>query len=179
MAGADRERLVTASIAHAKRARALDPANVIAASLWLNSSASDGDPQGRLTAGLIEDHPGDWRAWMWRANLVSTPPAEKKAALARVAEMAPWRQEVLELEAYGACESGDWPAAERFAAEELSVAPWFSNGRVLYFTALERQGRCQDIKAWLAAHPDFAAEIREYLLKRGDTLDRPVHCVTP
>jgi hypothetical protein len=84
---------------HLRRALELDRTQVLAASLKLSSSSSDGDPKGELTAGLVQAHPEDWRAWYWRARLASTPPEDARNALARVCELAPDRREVILLQA--------------------------------------------------------------------------------
>jgi hypothetical protein len=171
--------LEAAFVRHRQRALALDPVNLLAASLKLTSDDSDGDPRGELTARLLAAHPNDWRAWLWRADMTSTPPAEKKAALARVAAMAPDRPEVVQLQAYDAFESGDFAAAERFARREMAISRWYSNGRMLVFTALEHMGRCADVRAFLASDSAIEREVMDYIAEEGDDFERPVHCVDP
>lgn len=170
-----RARLITSYEGHLRRALALDAANVLAASMKLTSDDSDGDPKGALTARLVAAHPGDWRAWLWRADLGSTPADEARIALARAVELAPRRHEVISLQAYAAVREDRWNDAAALARKAFALEPTSPTYRRLLYVTLEHLGRCDEAKAFVASDKAIEMEIRS-MLALG-TLIRLHRCV--
>jgi hypothetical protein len=179
-----RQRLLTsASNAHLKRALAVDPTNVPAALLqWMAATSddeSDDESFGRLSARLVVAHPEDWRAWCWRADLVSTPIVEIRNALAKALVLAPDRAEVIELLAYDAVRQDRWEEAAQFAWTAFTLRPSEDIAWNLVFTTLEWLGRCDEARTFLASSRDIDNWVRDNLKRPRGELIRPHHCVDP
>jgi hypothetical protein len=107
---ADRARLQADSARRVRRALELDAGHILASTLELSASGFKGDQRAR-TARLVDAHPDDWRAWFWRAATGGLPAQESLQATLRVIELAPERDEVVELAEDRAQESGTAAAA--------------------------------------------------------------------
>jgi hypothetical protein len=161
---------------HRKRALALNPTQVLAASLELASRAHVGKDQSELTARLVRDNPDDWRAWLWRSRvLLSTgPQAETADAIHRLRSLAPDRQEVVEIRALGALLFAQWEEAATLAHRALASRPRSTAARIALVLALEQLGRCEQVRTALGDDDQTAAQIRTELRKSG--FPKPTHC---
>ena len=56
-----------------ERALAVDPTEPLAVAAALNQLRPDGKRCAELTAGVVQAHPGDWRAWRLRAATKLAP----------------------------------------------------------------------------------------------------------
>jgi hypothetical protein len=185
---ADDQRQANLSSAFTARlgsALASDPANVRANLLkWMSMTSAqeatfDEQAYGRLSAQLVAAHPEDWRAWCWRADLVSTPPGEVRAALAKASALAPDRAEVVELLAYDAIRQDRWEEAAQFALRAFTLRPSDEIAWNLVFATLEWQGRCQEARAFLATSSEIDRWVRDNLRGHAGTQNRPHHCIEP
>lgn len=176
--------LSSAFSAHLESALAGDPTNVRAALLkWMSTSSErpefDGQAYGRMSAQLVAAHPDDWRAWCWRADLVSTPLAELRQALARASVLAPDRAEVVELLAYDAVRQDRWEEAAQFAWRAFTLRPSEPIAWNLVYATLEWLGRCNEARAFLASSSEIDRWVRDNLkLHEGRTIRRH-HCIEP
>ncbi len=161
---------------HRERALALNPTQVLAASLELASRARVGKDQSDLTARLVRDNPDDWRAWIWRSRvLLSTgPQAETSHAINRLSSLAPHRQEVVEMRALEALISARWEEAATLAHEALAWRPRSTVARIALVLALERLGRCDQVRTALGDDDQTTAQMRTEL--RNWDFPRPTRC---
>jgi hypothetical protein len=158
---------------HLRQALALDPTQVLAASLALAPVAPGGDPRGDVTARLVAAHPEDWRVWHWRAAVLSTGRADARLALERAAALAPHRADVLEVLLHDAILAREWKLAGRFAIKAWHLSPR-SSARAIVVAAMVAQGR---LPPWLDAvsetSDEMASEVGNFLAAVSGKLASP------
>jgi hypothetical protein len=164
---------------HRDRALALDPTQILAASMLLRDV---GGPQGQarwdLVDRVIAAHPGDWRAWFQRGGDFGPNPApEVRNARKRAAALAPRRPEVLLLEAIAAHDDMDWKASELFARQAATDPMQRPYLTTLILEAVEQQGRCDEARTMLANDPKLAKSVASDL-DAGKWADgQPMSCL--
>jgi hypothetical protein len=181
---AERAALLDASARHRRRALALDAAQILAASLELETEGNElGNEcaRAKFAAGLVSENPDDWRAWFWRGNLKCTPYEEVTSARERAWKLAPYRPEVLASRADDTCRKHDWKACEAMARQgQLTGKLELEFGSML-FESLEQQGRCDEARRLLNESDALAKRVEKTLATNQGRLNagRTIYCVDP
>jgi hypothetical protein len=132
-----------------ERALSLDGAQLLAGLLTLSQTDLGAPERARLTKTLVDAHPGEWRAWVARAEVDHLPIAEWRQAVARARELAPEQQSVLRLVALDALVERRWDDARALARRAWLRGADGLTDRAVPFIASDQLGRCADARAWL------------------------------
>jgi len=104
-----------------QRALELDPDEPLAGLLLLADEGVAPARRAAVTAALTEAHPGNWRAWVRRAEDDDLPDADRRQAYENALRLAPDRVEVLRLAAFVAAGEERWTDAR-----ELGTKAWLA-----------------------------------------------------
>lgn len=145
---------------HLLRALALDAGEPLAGGLAFEGDRVDPGSTLALSSAMMRAHPGDWRGWAVRANLVDgASPTETRDAALKAFELEPHRGEVLLPLAAFTLAEGSAKDAETYAREAAMLRPWDPDPRALWFLSLERQESCAAAHAVVKNAPTLTKRI--------------------
>ena len=152
-----REERVARALANVARALTIEPDEYLGLLLTLTRTEVDERRHGQITQALVAKHPGDWRAWVARAQTPGLPFSETTQAMDRAWSLAPQQTEVIRLAAIRALQEGRWNDARA-----LGIKAWLggadeASDRLVLFLASALGGSCTEASRWSRSPSDTKA----------------------
>ena len=158
---------------HLRRALVLEPGQLRAGLVVLETGELNARAYADLSAAVVRQHPGDWRAWVARANTPELPDAEQRDAIAHAASLAPGEREVLRLTAAVALSDGNWAAARKIAIEAWLQGASSLSDRAVLAIASAQIGNCGEAQSWAPQLPAGKVAFAKELMKQREGLELP------